>query len=189
MADPELLQALDYILNRSNASTIEVLAEAVVRRRRNMTIFSAMGNIPDPQKMAEELAGKINEGLNIGMDSMRHTIRDMIIRIVREHAPELTDSQIDGLTHAWMPESVSEAGSGENLPPEMLLSMIEQFISFSHGTMPKSVDQILREEMGAWPQRYWNNFPPVIRQIITDYLKDKITEKDFKSKIVLIIGK
>jgi len=65
----------------------------------------------------------------------------------------------------------------------MLASMIEQFISFSRGTMRSSVDKSLRDEMGAWPQKYWDAFPPLIRSIITDFLKDKITEKDFNAKI------
>jgi hypothetical protein len=66
--------------------------------------------------------------------------------------------------------------------------MIEQFISFSNGEMKDSVDKSLREEMGAWPQRYWNAFPPVVRQIVTDYLKNKIPQKDFKSRILIALG-
>jgi hypothetical protein len=66
--------------------------------------------------------------------------------------------------------------------------MIEQFVSFSSGEMRESVDKDLREEIGAWPERYWKAFPPVVRQIITDYLKNKIPEKDFKSKIILALG-
>jgi hypothetical protein len=187
MADPGLLQALDYILNQSNESTIEVLAEAVVRRRRNISLFSVIGNIPDPHKMAEELTGKIDAGIESGIEGMRNSIREMIIRIVREHAPELSESQIDELCEAFLPDS--KKNKSDAVPSEMLLSMIEQFISFSNGTMNKSVDDGLREEMGAWPKRYWEAFPPVIRQIISDFLKDKITEKEFRSRIVLAIGK
>jgi hypothetical protein len=54
--------------------------------------------------------------------------------------------------------------------------------------MRKSVNENLRSEMGAWPERYWNAFPPVIRQLITDFLKDKITEKDFYSKLEIVTG-
>jgi hypothetical protein len=186
MADPGLLQALDYILNQSNESTIEVLAEAVVRRRRNISLFSAIGNIPDPQKMAKELNDRIDAGIESGIESMRKSVREMIIRIVREHAPELTESQIDELCEAVLPDSEKHK---DGLPSVMLLSMIEQFISFSNGTMNKSVDESLRAEMGAWPKRYWEAFPPVIRQVISDFLKDKITEKDFRSKVALAIGK
>jgi hypothetical protein len=186
MSDPGLLQALDYILNHSDEATIEVLAEAVVRRRRNMSVFSALGSIPDPQKMSKELTEKINEGIGSGIEGMRKSIRKMIVRIVKEHAPELTAGQVNELCEAWLPDRENQ--NKGSLPSDMLLSMIEQFISFSNGTMNKSVDDDLRREMGAWPKRYWETFPPVIRQLITDFLKNKISEKDFRSKIVIALG-
>lgn len=181
MTDPELVQALDYILNRSDAASIEVLAEAVVRRRRDMSVFNAIGGMPDPQRMAREITEKINAGVGGGIESMKKSVREMIIRIVREHAPELSDTQVEELCQAWLPETGNE--KNETLPRDMLLSMIEQFISFSRGTMKEAVDKSLRGEIGAWPDRYWKVFPPVIRQIISDFLKDKITEEDFNSKI------
>lgn len=185
MADPGLVQALDYILNHSDDASIEVIAEAVVRRRRNMHLFNAV-NIPDAKKMADDLAEHINEGFGGGLDIMRQQIREMIVRIVKEHAPELTSQQIDELSNAWLPDA--NAGAKEQLPRDVLFSMIEQFIAFSHGTMNKSVDENLRNEMGAWPERYWNAFPPVVRQLTSDYLKNKITEKDFYTKLNIAIG-
>jgi hypothetical protein len=185
MTDPGLLQALDYILNNSDEASIEVLAEAVVRCRRNISVFSAVGNMPDPQKAAEDLSKMINAGIGSGIESMRKSVREMIVRIVREHAPELNDYQIDELCEAWLPDG--ENSGSKTLPADTLLSMIEQFISFSHGTMTKSVDEELRKEIGAWPQRYWKAFPSVIRGLISDFLKDKITEKDFRTKIALAL--
>jgi hypothetical protein len=187
MADPGLLQALDYILNHSNEASIEVLAEAVVRRRRNMSVFSVIGDIPDPQRVAEELTQQINAGIGDGIENMRKSVREMIIRIVKEHAPELSSGQIDELCRAWLPGAENEDKG--TLSHDVLLSMIEQFISFSHGTMRKSIDDELRGQMGAWPERYWNSFPPVVRQLITDFLKNKITEKDFYSKLGIAIGR
>jgi hypothetical protein len=185
MTDPGLLQALDYILNNSDEASIEVLAEAVVRRRRNISVFSAVGNMPDPQKTAEDLSKKINAGIGSGIESMRKSVREMIVRIVREHAPELNDHQIEELCEAWLPDG--ENSTRKTLPADTLVSMVEQFISFSHGTMIKSVDEELRKEMGVWPQRYWKAFPPVIRGLISDFLKDKITERDFRTKIALAL--
>jgi hypothetical protein len=37
--------------------------------------------------------------------------------------------------------------------------------------------------MGSWPERYWKAFPPVVRLIITDYLKGETGEKEFRSKL------
>ena len=184
MPDSELVKVLDYILNYSDEYSIEVIAEAVIRRRRDLTIYHATGQLPDPQRMASEITKKINTGLGGSIESMKKSIQEMTVRIIREHAPELTDSQVEELCQAWLPGSeAAKSKKKDALPGNLLLSMIDQFVSFSRGAMNKSVDDNLRQEMGAWPERYWNAFPPVIRSIITDYLKDKISEKDFYSKI------
>jgi len=189
MTDPGLYQALDYILNKSNEASIEALAEAVVRRRRDLTVFSAIGTMPDPARLAKELTEKIENGVGGSLESMRNSVQDMIIKLLKQHAPELNDKQVNELCQAWLPDGVgSKKAMPSNLPPDVCLSMVEQFVAFTHGTMKKSVDKGLREEMGAWPERYWNAFPPVVRQIVTDYLKNKITEKEYKSRIVIALG-
>ena len=189
MADPELLQALDYILNKSDAATIEALVEAINRRRHDLTLFNSIGNIPDPQRMTKEITEKINAGIGGSLEGMKKSVQDMIKNILKEHAPELNDKQREELCQAWLPSETGKKGAANsNLPPDVLLSMIEQFVSFSHGEMRESVDKNLREEMGAWPERYWKSFPPVIQQLITDYLKDKISEKDYKSRVCIALG-
>ena len=191
MPDPELVKTLDYILNRSNEASIEVIAEAVVRRRRDLSMYHAAGlsavSMPDPSRMAKEIQEQINTGVGGGIDSMKRQIREMMVRVIRENAPELNESQIEELCQSWLPQSETDLESGDNLPPDALISMIEQFISFSHGTMKQSVDKGLRDEMGDWTARYWKVFPPVIKQIITDYLKNKITGEEFGSKIEIAL--
>ncbi|GBU27472.1 hypothetical protein R84B8_01004 [Treponema sp. R8-4-B8] len=188
MADPELVQTLDYILNKSDAVSIEVLAEAVMRRHRDLMVFKTVGNMPDPQRMSKEITEKINAGISGGIESMKKSVQEMILKILKEHAPELNDKQRNELCQAWLPDGIGKTSQGSALPPDILLSMIEQFVSFSHGEMNESTDKSLRDEMGAWPERYWNSFPPVVRQIITDYLKNKTPEKEFKSKICIALG-
>ncbi|MCL2209490.1 MAG: hypothetical protein FWC19_05150 [Treponema sp.] len=185
MQDPGLLQALDYILNHSDESSIDVLAEAIVRRRRNVSIFGAVSEIHDPEKLAKEMSQRVNEGIGLGIEGMRNSVREMIIKILKEHAPELNEDQVSQLCDEWLPDKNKK----QALPADVLVSMIDQFISFSQGSMNKSADEELRAEMGAWPQRYWNSFPQVIRRLISDYLKDKITEKDFKTRIGIALGK
>jgi len=193
MADPALLQALDYILNQSDDSSIAVLAEAVVRRRRDLSVFNAIGNIPDPQQLAKKVSKNLNASTKKIADGMRHSIQEMIVRLLREHAPELTNKQINELCQTWIPSpgvsaQEKQKANKSKLPVDVLLSMIEQFISFSHGTMRKKEDESLRKELGPWPEIYWKSFPPVIKQITKDYLNNKITEKDFRSKVLLALG-
>jgi hypothetical protein len=174
---PELVRTLDYILNRCDEQSIDAVAAAVVRRRRDLAYFDS-GNIPDPRKMAKDFSSHINIGGAI--EGLQKSIRDMAVRIIKEQAPELTEEQINVLTKAWIPEPGAVEGK---TPPDYLRSMIDQFVSFSTGAMSKAEDKELRTEIGAWPERYWKSFPPVVRLIITDFLNNKISEKEFTSKI------
>jgi hypothetical protein len=180
MANPELVKVLDYILNRCDEAAIEAVAAAVIRRRRELAVFGGVQDLPDPQRMARELSGQINGGANI--EGLRESVRSLAVRIIKQEAPELTDAQIDELTRAWIP-GPENAGPENQAPRELLLSMIDQFVAFSQGRMSGAEDKGLRDEMGAWPERYWNAFPPVVRLIVTDYLKGETGEKEFRSKL------
>jgi hypothetical protein len=177
MADPDLVRVLDYILNRCDEKSIEAVSAAVIRRRRDLALFGGKRNLPDPQKLARELSSSVNIGA--GIDGIKETVRSMVERIIRQEAPELSGEQIDGLLGAL----ISGEKTGEELPRELIAAMVEQFVSFSLGRMDEKEDRDLRAEMGAWPDRYWKSFPPVIRLIITDFLKGEMTEGEFASKI------
>ena len=191
MADPELIQALDYILNQSDEASIEVLAQAVIRRRRDIALFGAF-DTPDPRRVAKALSSQITAGIGEGIEGMKRSVREMAVRIIREQAPELSDAQVEELCRAWIPQRSAaedaEQSDGQPAQRDLWAAMIEQFIAFSQGTLKDSVDKGLRDELGAWPERYWNAFSPVIRLIISDYLKEKITEKEFNEKIGIALG-
>jgi hypothetical protein len=193
MAARELAQTLDYILNRCNERDIEAVAEAVVRRRRDIAMFGSLPEIPDPHRMAEEISAQIDiEG---SIEGLKNSVRDYAIRTIRQQAPEITDEQIEELTRAWIPggQSSGERGSGErssqeqSIPRDLLASMIDQFISFSLGRMDEKEDRALRKDVGPWPDRYWKAFPSVIRSLITDFLKGEMSEADFNARIGLAL--
>ncbi|MDR2069371.1 MAG: hypothetical protein LBP71_05830 [Spirochaetaceae bacterium] len=177
MADPELVGVIDYILNRCNEKSIEAVAAAVVKRRRDLALFGGMRNLPDPQKLARDLSARINMGT--GVQDLKDTVRSMAERIIRQEAPELGDEQIAELLGEWIPGE----GTGETLPRDLLAAMVEQFIAFSLGRMDEKEDRELRAEMGSWPDRYWKTFPPVIRRIITGFLKGEMTGGEFNAQI------
>jgi len=184
VANPELVRAMDYILNRCDEKSIDAVAAAVVRRRRELAMFGGAANLPDPKKMAREVSGQINMGASI--EGMRETVRNMAVKMLRQEAPELTDEQIASLTAAWIPDKSSQPGS--DLPQDMLLEMIDQFVAFSTGSMAKAEENKLRSEMGAWPERYWKAFPDVIKLIVKDYLNGEINEKIYRSKIATALS-
>ena len=168
---------MDYILNRCDKKSIEAVAAAVVRRRRELDMFG--DRMPDPKKMAAELSSQINMGAS--MAGMRETVRNMAVRIIRQEAPELTDEQIAELTAAWVPDRAANPSGG--IPSDLLLEMIDQFVNFSTGQMSKADDKKLRDEIGVWTERYWKAFPEVIKLIIKDYLNGEMGEREFRSKI------
>ncbi|MDR2136573.1 MAG: hypothetical protein LBO76_08160 [Treponema sp.] len=201
MPNPELLQTLDYILNRCDEGAIEAVAAAVLRRRRELAMFGGSPNLPDPHRMAREFSSRLD--ISGAIQGLKASVRDMALRIIRQEAPDLSAEQAEELANAWIPAGgapQAEGPPGENspgenspggkaqgaaktLPEDLLRSMIGQFVAFSQGAMDKNEDQGLRAELGPWPERYWKAFPPVIRLFITDYLKGEIGEKDFRGKI------
>ena len=188
MASRELAQTLDYILNRCNERDIEAVAEAVVRRRRDIAMFGSIPEIPDPRRMAEEISSQFDiEG---SIEGLKDSVRDFAIRTIRQQAPELTDKQIEELTTAWIPGERNSGGqnsSEQSIPRDLLASMIDQFISFSLGRMEEKEDRALRKDIGPWPDRYWKAFPSVIRSLITDFLKGEMDEDDFDTRIGLAL--
>ena len=182
MADPELVKVLDYILNRCDEGAIEAVSAAVVRRKRDLAMFGGMGKLPDPKRMAKELASQIN--VNATIDGLAGTVRNMAARIIRQEAPELDDEQVEGLVRAWVPGADRQGFSAGNaVPSELLLAMIGQFIAYSRGTMDPAEERELRSEIGAWPDRYWKAFPRVVQLIVSDYLKGEMAEGEFNAKI------
>jgi hypothetical protein len=181
MADPELVRVLDYILNRCDEKNIEAVAAAVVRRRRDLTMFGGAKNLPDPEKLARELVPQINTSATI--NGMKEMVRSMALRIIKQEAPELTEEQAAELTRTWIPGPKSGEEGGRELPGDLLEAMINQFVAFSLGRMGPEEDKNLRAEIGAWPERYWNAFPPVVRLIITDFLNGEFAEGEFRTKL------
>jgi len=194
MASQELVQTLDYILNRCNERDIEAVAAAIIRRRKDIAMFGSMPVAPDPGRLAKELTAQLNIDGNI--ESLKNSVRDYAIRIIKQQAPELTDEQIEELTNSWIPEKASGARSGkkrksgfdESIPRDLLASMVDQFVSFSLGRMEEEEDNALRRELGPWPDKYWNAFPQVIRLLIKDFLKGEVDEAGFNTRIGLALG-
>ena len=203
MANQELVKTLDFILNRCNERDIEAVSAAIIRRRKDISMHGSMPAIPDPRRLAKKMSSQLNIEGNI--ESLKNSIRDYAIRIIRQQAPELTDEQINDLTRSFIPSKKSssesrgaagrrrgsqdESGFTEGtVSRDMLASMINQFVSFSLGQMEEEEDRALRKEMGPWPEKYWKSFPQVICLLITDFLKGEIDESDFNMRIGMALN-
>lgn len=179
MADTELVRVLDYILNRGDAASIEAVAAAVIRRKRDLELFGSAG-LPDPAQWARKTASQLEGGA--ALEGIRSTVRRMAEELIRREAPELSDGQLEELLDPWMGNST--AGTGEKtLQPDLLAEMVHQFIAFSAGRMDGETQKQLEVQLGSWPKRYWSAFPPVVRSLINDLLKGSLSEREFESKL------
>ncbi|MDR1127835.1 MAG: hypothetical protein LBL20_00865 [Treponema sp.] len=132
--------------------------------------------------MAKELASQIN--VNATIDGLAGTVRNMAARIVKQEAPELDDGQIEELVSAWVPGADGrQPSAGNAVPAGLLLAMVGQFVAYSRGAMDPAEERELRSEMGAWPDRYWKSFPPVVQVLVRGYLKGEMDEREFNVKI------
>lgn len=194
MADQELVRVLDYILNRSDENTIEAVAAAVVRRKRDLSLFGSAG-LPDPNTWARKVARDIN--VNASLEGIRNTVRNMVSELLKREAPELSDAEREELLNAWVPGQDGGAGStgskqgrrkkgtaaAKTLPQDVLSTMVHQFVAYSTGAMDPNEEASLRKELGSWPERYWAAFPALIRSLITEYLNGKTDHDTFEAKI------
>lgn len=184
MANPELVKSLDFILNRCDDAEIEILAAAVVRRKRDLQLFANSG-MPDPGVWARETAASLTtESCGVGIDSVRRMVRDMVMEMLSKEAPELNDEEREELMAAWLPGEDSEV---PRLPSKVVTAMVEQFVAFSHGVMDDGEDAALRDQFGSWPERYWQAFPAVVRQVISMYLEGQCDEKEFRAKLITAV--
>jgi hypothetical protein len=185
MADPELIKVMDYILNRCDEASIEAVAAAVMRRKKELSMFGKSG-LPDPKQFAKATAESLTSGGGMGIDMVRDTVKNMVTDMLHKEAPELTDEQINELLGAWMSEASNEGKAKAGQPvlaSDVARLMVDQFIAFSTGSMSKDEDDELRSQLGAWPERYWQALPPVVRSVVTEYLNGSTTAVEFRGKL------
>ncbi len=196
MQKEELYRVVEAILNQSTSADLEVIEKAIERRRGNdpSKLFGF-----EPGRLAGEVASGINEQVSGSREMIRRSVVDYVEKMIRSQAPELTDAQVSELMAAWMPSSAPprkarsgqsrgkqtgrSAGSASKIPPELLETMVRQFIDYSLGLLDRKQIESLEEEMGDWQTRYWELFPGDLRELIALFLKGAIEQEDFEGAL------
>jgi hypothetical protein len=177
--EKNLFTIIDFILNRATEKELIAIKAALDRRTKGK--LSTGKSLSD---MVTASTSKISEQMKIPMDQIRNSVKDMVVRLIKQNAPDITDQQLAILLDEWVPDSTKKSQKKQSgLPPDALLTMIKQFIAFSVGQMPKEEEATLRREMHDWPEKYWNAFPESIRLRISDFLKARIDEKEFWKQV------
>jgi len=199
------MDVLDYVLNRAGLREIDALAAAVERRRKDLTAMTGMGTL-DPGRFAKDMAQTVQQSIDEGMEGMRRSFRSFAADLIRREAPELTESQMDDLLAAWIPDrpvrpgaasAGQDASSGRvpagperyaglslkgrvnGIPAEAMREMATQFVAYSVGRMSLADEASLRDAVGDWTAVYWNTFPDPLRSLIRDFLEGGFPEESF----------
>ena len=191
MDEGRLYEVLDYILNEATSRELDVIRGALERRADGGSGKGPMG--VDLGKMAQESADSVKRSLDLSKGQMGDMVKGMVTDLIRKSAPELDDEQVQELLDEWVPDRSVRRGNRKEspsspLPPDALLAMIKQFISYSTGTMSASEQMSLTRDIPGWKERYWQAFPPVIRKLLSMFLKGTIDGSTFWKGISVELG-
>jgi hypothetical protein len=182
--EEKLFEILDFILNQATEKEI-IAIKAALSRRETKSVSPSGKSLND---MVTNMASSMNERLKVPIDGIRNSVKDMVIRIIRENAPEISEDELNSLLAEWVPQKKKRAKAEGALPGEAIISMLRSFIAYSLNSMSKIEDAKLRDQLGDWPERYWAAFPESIRALVSRYLKAKIDERVFWNEVFADLG-
>ena len=171
----ELYNIADFILNKADEEDLMVVEEAL--RRRLCQKGRKIGGV-DINHLAHTTGETVAKRLSASHEQIRETVTGFVKDMIKQHAPEIRNDELEVLLNEWVPDPKTRkkrsAEKEKQLPKDVILKMIDQFLRFSNGQMSMDEQKELRDTMPEWQQEYWNGFPQKIRALITLYLKGKI---------------
>ena len=178
MTDKEkIYEVLDFILNRATSAEIEVIQEALKRRRGGR----ALGGL-NPVGLAQGLAKEIQSQLDASFD-IQQVSRKIVTDLIRQQEPNITDRELEVLLDTYLPTGAR--AKKEAPPPDVMITMISQYISRRQG---KPADAEQQELPAGWEEQYWQSFPPGVQARITRFLRGESDEVSFWRDIVAGLG-
>ncbi|MBN2158314.1 MAG: hypothetical protein JW807_02885 [Spirochaetes bacterium] len=170
--DDRITEILDYVLNQATRFELELVGEAL-RKRMERESSIGMSQI-DVRGMARSMAEGIEKQMGIGGEAVHRASRRLVADMIRNEKPDISEREMNALLDRWVPGKGPGGSSG--MPRDMLLAMIEQFVSYSMGEMSAEEK---REFPAGWHQKYWGAFPSDIQILIRDYIQGKIGKNQF----------
>ena len=129
-------------------------------------------------RMADEMAKSVNRNVEASMEGVRTMVRDFVAEIIRKEAPEVSEAQLKEICDIYVPKPGkhnrnSKKGNitSSQFPPEALIQMVEQFVSYSTGSMSAGEQVHLNEIMPGWQEKYFRAFPAEVQKLLRSYLK------------------
>jgi len=187
-SDEPLYTVIEFILNRASSAELEVIAEALKRRQ---SPGKGLGGI-SPRGMAENVAEKVKQQLG-GMLDVKAISRQIVTDLIRQKEPNISDKELEVLLDNWLPGTAgarkdaaqraeqSQEQAEERMAPDVLITMISQYVSARQGILPKEEQEKLPKN---WQSRYWESFPDKIRGRIREYFSGRLNEVGFWDSVI-----
>ncbi|MCB1171054.1 MAG: hypothetical protein KDK25_11995 [Leptospiraceae bacterium] len=185
----ELVHVVDFILNRADSEALEAVRMALERRggaprfsgpMGGTGMSSPHGNVMDIQSIAKKYADQLQASIDLDIPGMsRRLVRNMI----KTHEPTIPEEHLDALVDHFVPDPNAPAAGGSNLPRDVLLTMVKQFVDYSVGRMKDRELKELKAASPDWVEKYWSAFPEGVRRAISEMIRGQIGEKEFWQKI------
>jgi len=195
-SEEPLYSVIEFILNRASSEELEVIAEAVKRRQ---SPGKGLGGI-SPRGMAENVAEKVKQQLG-GMLDVHAISRQIVTDLIRQKEPNISDRELEVLLDNWLPGTArtrgqetqpdgppeqGEAAYPEQMAPDVLITMISQYVSARQGTLSREEKDRLP---GDWQSRLWSSFPDEIRGRIREHLNGRLTDVEFWDSVISSLDK
>ncbi len=113
------------------------------------------------------------------MPDVKSMTRRLVANMIKAEAPNITEKELEILLDQWAPDAPGKVGREKELPREVWLSMVRQFLLYGTGRLSQREQRELKSTMPDWTDRYWSLFSEQTRQLLTDCIKGQIPEDEF----------
>jgi hypothetical protein len=188
----ELVNVLDFIMNRATSKEIEAVKMAMTKRAAGNPRSVDDLNFAD---MAKAVTSRFSDNYVADSDEIHNMTKRLVSGMIREKEPGISDRDLNSLLDQWVPggpkqKEASRIGKESMLPPEAVFAMVDQFVRYSINKMPDKEIEELRGSMKEWHIEYWNIFSMETRVQIKELLEGRMDLDIFWTKMkTRLLGK
>jgi len=181
----ELVNTLDFIINRATSKDIEAVKMALTKRSAGNPRTVDDLNFGD---MAKAVTSRLSDNYSADSDEIHNMTKRLVAGMIREKEPGISERDLNALLEQWVPggpkqKEISRNGKESSLPPQAVFAMVDQFVRYSINKMPEKEIEELRHSMKEWHIEYWNIFSMETRVQIKDLLEGRMDYDVFWTKM------
>ena len=150
----EIMDILSRFLKNADPKEIQELNELIKRKKKGDMISL------DISQMAQKMASNIQSQMGLTTKQIKKMARELVATMILQYDQHISEEALYILLDQMVP--MEPPNTGKNMPPEMLMEMVDHFISYSFGRMSETYQSNLPKD---WPQKYWENFPVDIQKL------------------------